>query len=150
MPTYSYQCSCGLRFEAHVPMRDHQKPRRCPQCGEDASRWVPDDVHGAFDAEVSGPIPQNTGASSVDTDYDRVIGTSAKQGWKVQERRYREKMEILQSQEGVEGADLSRNPDGSYRVLDPKERGVFERGSSLHREAMNLRKRLQKPAPGPR
>jgi len=149
MPQYTYQCKCGLRFEAAAPMKEHKKPQPCPDCRELAPRWVPEDIHGAFSSEVSGPVPQNTGASSVDTDYDRAIGTSAKQGWGVQERRYREKTDIIRSQ-GVEGADLSRNPDGTYRVLDPKEKGVFERGNTLHRKVMEIRETLKKQEEGTR
>jgi putative FmdB family regulatory protein len=143
MPIYVFQCGCGIRFEASAPMKDNQKPQPCPGCGEMAERWVPEDVHGAFDIPVSGPVPQNTGATSVDTDYDRVIGTSAEQGWEVQERRYKEKVEVMRTQ-GVEGSDLSRNPDGSYRVLTPEEKGVFQRGTSLNAEAMKIRKKILK------
>ena len=142
MPQYSFQCECGIRFEASASIKDHAKPQICPGCGALAPQWVPSDVHGGFDLPVTGPVPQNTGATSVDTDYDRAIGASAKQGWKVQERRYQEKVEIIQSN-GVEGSDLSRNPDGTYRILDPEEKGVFQRGNALNKEAMNLRKKLQ-------
>lgn len=142
MPQYSYQCECGVRFESHASIADREKPKTCPDCGKSAPRWVPDDIHGTFDLPVSGPIPQNTGVASIDIDHDRAIGMSAKQGWEVQKKRYQEKVEIMQSA-GVAGSDLSRNPDGSYRVLSPEEKGVFERGHSINQTAMEKRKTLK-------
>lgn len=142
MPQYLFQCECGIRFEASASIKDHAKPQPCPGCHALAPQFVPGDIHGGFDLPVTGPVPQNTGATSVDTDYDRAIGTSAKQGWKVQERRHQEKVEIIQAN-GVEGSDLSRNPDGSYRILDPLEKGFFERGNAVNAEAMRIRKTLK-------
>lgn len=142
MPTYIYQCDCGVRFEASASMKNHDKPQPCPSCGQLAVQWVPDEIHGTFDLPVSGPVPQNTGVSSVDTDYDRAIGKAAVQGWEVQKHRYQEKVEIMQTN-GVGGSDLSRNPDGSYRILSPEEKGVFERGNAINKKAMEVRKSLQ-------
>lgn len=138
MPTYAFQChECGLRFEKLVSIKDHKNPQPCIDCGEPADRWVPDSVHGSFQTNVTGPLPQNTGASQVDTDYDRVIGSSSQQGWDVQEKRYKDKMEIIRT-EGVEGADLSRNPDGTYHVLDKEERKAYETATKLHRTAQKV------------
>jgi len=70
MPLYVYQCECGVRFEKSGHMKDHDKPVKCPECGELAPRFVPGEVSGVMNHPVTGPGPQNTGTSK-DVDYDR-------------------------------------------------------------------------------
>lgn len=135
MATYSYQCSCGLQFEAIRPMSMAKEPRECPACGTKAPRKMPTEVAGVFDQAVTGPVPQNTGVSKLDADIDRVIGQSAKQGWNVAGRRVEEKKKVLQ-ETGADGHNLSRNVDGSYRVLQPEEKGVQDRALAIHSKAM--------------
>jgi len=139
MPTHEFLCECGLKFDAHVKLGDHTKPRECPSCGKKAAAMVPSQVQGHFKKDVTGPVPQNTGIHDLDAHIDRVIGQSAKQGWDVAENRLREKQEVLGGTPGASGQDLSRNPDGSYRVMKPEERGVHERGLGIHRAAMTWR-----------
>lgn len=140
MPIYEWQCrECGLRFEATCSIARREEPRPCLSCGAPAEQAVPSEVSGHFNHEVTGPGPQNTGIHGLDTDYDKVIGQHAKQGWTVVEERVREKRRVM-AEEGVEdGEQLSRNLDGSYRVLTPEERGVHDRGLNVHRAAMNWR-----------
>ena len=142
MPLYVFQCECGVRFEQEARMKDHAKPATCPDCGEEAPRWVPDEVSGVMHHPVSGPGPQNTGTSK-DVDYDRVIGESAEVGWKEQTLRDTEKARVIAS-EGAARADLSLQPDGTYKVLKPEERGVHDRALNIHNRAMALRKGLGK------
>jgi len=33
MPTYTYRCKCGSVFDAIVPIRERNKPQKCPDCG---------------------------------------------------------------------------------------------------------------------
>ena len=149
MPTYKWQCECGLRFEGIAPMKDHQKPKKCPDCGAEAQRVVPDEVAGVFNQDVTGPVPQNTGLSQYDAHVDRVIGKSADQGRKVQEIRRKVKGQVLNSNPGVTPEDLSLNPDGTYRVLTPEERGVHERANTINSLAMKTLKKTKKTQPTP-
>lgn len=139
MPTYEYLCqSCGLKFDGHAKLGEHSKPQECPSCGQQASSVVPSQVQGHFSKEVTGPGPQNTGIQGLDAHIDRVIGQSAKQGWDAAEARVKDKRQVLASNPGATGHDLSKQPDGSYRVLTPDERGVHERSQAIHGTAMDL------------
>jgi len=40
MPVYEYRCPEGHRSEKFAPMRDCEKPIKCPQCGEVAVRII--------------------------------------------------------------------------------------------------------------
>ncbi len=138
MPTYEYQCQeCGLRFEARASMKDHQKPVKCKGCGEEAPRHLSPDVGGVFNQETDGlPQPQNTGVSAIDTVADRAIGASAKAGWAHVRKRVARKRGILRDNPEAEPEDLSRTPDGDYKVLDPEARGVHERANAINSKAM--------------
>jgi len=138
MPTYEYQCqNCGLRFEARASMHDYQKPAKCKDCGEDAPRHLPEGVGGVFNQETDGlPRPQNTGVSAIDVVADRAIGASAKKGWAHVRERVTRKRGILRDNPGVEPEDLSRTPDGDYRILSPEERGVHERANAINSKAI--------------
>lgn len=138
MPTYEWQCQCGLRFDGHAKLADRTKSKPCPSCDAEAPPVVPSKVQGHFNHEVTGPMPQNTGIAGLDAHIDRVIGQSAKQGRDVIDQRVREKQQVLANNPGATGHDLSRNPDGSYRVLKPKERGVHERSQKIHGAAMDV------------
>lgn len=140
MPRYSYQCSCGIQFEAMNSVAKHQDPKPCPSCGQDAPRLMPTGVNSVWKKEVTGPTPQNTGVHDLDTHIDRVIGQSAAQGWNVAERRVSLKRQVLVNEPGATGHDLSRNPDGSYRVLSPEERAVHERANTINSLAMKTLK----------
>jgi hypothetical protein len=67
-----------------------------------------------------------------------VIGRSAKQGRDVIDQRVREKKEMLANNPGITGHDLSRNLDGSYRVMTPDERGLHDRSQKIHGTAMDI------------
>ena len=148
MPLYIFQCECGVRFEETARISDHSKPQSCPECGEDAPRWMPKDVSGVFSPGMDGtPGPQNTGVSEIDAIADRAIGESAKRGWGVAERRVATKREIL-VQTGADGKDLSRNPDGTYRVMSAEERGIHDRANAINSLAMRqLQERRQNSSP---
>jgi putative FmdB family regulatory protein len=147
MPTYIYQCKCGVRFEAVASMKDHQKPKECPSCKAQAPRVIPDEVAGVFNKDVTGPVPQNTGLASLDAHIDRVIGVSAKRGWDEHEKRLRLKKRVLDGNPGASPEALSRNPDGSYRPLSPDERGVHERANAINSLAMKTLRPRRQTAP---
>jgi putative FmdB family regulatory protein len=139
MPTYEYQCQCGVQFEARASIADREQTKPCPACPEQGKPIPPSGVHGHFKKEVTGPVPQNTGIHDLDTKIDRVIGQSSHQGWEVAEGRKRMKQEVMH-REGVTGHDLSKNLDGSYRVLKPEERGLHERSQAIHQAAGERKK----------
>ena len=91
----------------------------------------PPSISGQFKKDVDGPQPQNTGIHDLDTHIDRVIGQSAKQGWDVAEGRKREKEAVLEGT-GATGHDLSKNPDGSYRVMSTGESAAHARSQKIH------------------
>ena len=136
MPRFSYQCVCGLQFEARAKPREHSDPKPCPSCSEDAPRMMPETVAGHFNQAPDSPAPQNTGVHDFDTHVDRVVGASAEAGWEVAQARHKAKREFLERNPDVEGKDLSRNEDGSYGVLSKDERGVSERANDINSAAM--------------
>lgn len=133
-PLYNYQCGCGVLFEASNSIVKYKDPKPCPNCGEDAPRAMPDTVAGHFNVEVTGPGPQNSGIHDLDTHIDRVIGKSADQGREIHRQRVADKRALMEAT-GAAGQDLSRNPDNTYRVLSPEERGVHERSQAIHIKA---------------
>lgn len=120
MPIYEFQCECGLCFDAWATRANREKPQPCPNCGAQCALTVPSTVGGHFNHEVEGPGPQNTGIQDLDAHIDRVIGQHSKQGWQVADKRHADKVQLLKDT-GADGNDLSRNPDGSYRVMKPEE-----------------------------
>jgi len=136
-------------FEGYASMSDSMIARVCPDCGKLAERAVPDKVEGSFVQDVTGPVPQNTGISQIDAVADRAIGKAAQQGWEVADRRVQAKRQVLAGTPEATGHDLSRNPDGTYRVMTPEEKGVHERSQKIHGKAMTelVKKKTKVPAP---
>lgn len=64
---------------------------------------------------------ENIGVSSVDHNVDRVVGSRSRQQWEGIEDRHAHKRQILRSNPDATGHDLSRLPDGDYRVMDRRE-----------------------------
>ena len=148
MPRYDYQCVCGLMFESYASMANSMENQDCPDCGTSAERVVPEKVEGSFVQDVSGPVPQNTGVSQIDAVADRAIGKAAQQGWEVADRRVQDKRQVLSGTPNATGHDLSRNPDGTYRVMSSEEKGVHARSQKIHGKAMTeLGSKKTEPAP---
>jgi len=135
MPIYEFQCPCGIRFEAEASMKDNQKPHPCPDCGALAPRWVPRDVAGTFNVKTKGMTPQNTGIHSMDTNWDRTIGKDSEDKWIEFGRHYKDKEAFMRAN-GVGRSDISRNPDGTYRVLRPEEKAIHKRALDINEKAM--------------
>ena len=126
-------------------MADHAKPKTCPECGQEAPRLLPKELNGVFKLDLNGVGPQNTGVSEVDLNIDRIVGEDAKKGWKAIEARNAIKGEVLASNPGATPYDLSKNPDGSYRVMAPEEKKVHARAFTINALAMQ---RLKKKSAG--
>ena len=141
MPLYTYQCKCGVRFEATGSMKEADKPSKCPDCEALAPRHLPEDVSGVFRQDVTGPVPQNTGVAQLDAHIDRVIGKSAEQGWALHEERQGQKKAVLEQDPEATPAHISRNPDGTYRTLTDEEAGVHHRANAINAKAMEARKK---------
>lgn len=144
MPSYQFQCECGVRFEARAKMSVAQEPKPCPQCGQQAARLMPQGIKGVFKQTAKGPAPQNTGVHGFDAHVDRVIGDSARQGWEHHMGRLSDKRQILRDNPQAEGEDLSRQPDGSYQIMGKDERGVHERANAINSAAMSTLKKAKK------
>ena len=69
---------------------------------------------------------------------DRIIGKDAEKKWSVIRRRQQDKIDFLQNNPDVEGKDLSRNIDGSYRVMSKEERKAAETARNLHSKALKF------------
>jgi putative FmdB family regulatory protein len=145
MPQYTFQCNaCGLRFDKRLPVAKRNDPRKCPSCDNpETVLQLPDSVAGHFKKNVTGPVPQNTGIHDLDTHIDRVIGQSAHQGWEVQHDRLQQKQDVMR-RHGVDGDDLSKNPDGSYRVLKPEEKAAHNRSQKIHEAHGQWKKRRRR------
>jgi len=148
IPVFEYQCVCGLRFEAFNSAAKHSDPRKCPDCGETAPRDMPEGVTGMFKKDVTGPVPQNTGISSLDAHIDRTIGASAEQGWDEHGKRVSDKKKVLGDNPDATGHDLSRTPDGDWRVMKPEERKAAEAGRRIDSLAMSAHKERSQPRSG--
>lgn len=136
LPTYEYQCLCGRLFEKYLSLSKRTTGQKCPSCDVIVLRALPSKVSGHFNLEVTGPVPQNTGAS-LDAHIDRVIGQSARQGKAVAQRRVEDKKGLLYDNPGTRPSDLSKNHDGSYRVMKPEESAAHGRSQKIHQAAMN-------------
>lgn len=64
---------------------------------------------------------ENIGVSSVDHNIDRVAGTHSRKQWEGIEDRHAHKRQILRDNPDASGHDLSRLPDGDYRVMGKRE-----------------------------
>lgn len=143
MPTYRFQCQfCGLSFAARGAV--DVKDIKC-QCGKMADRVLPQGVNVSVSAGNADLSKDTVGLSGVDYNFDRAVGESSQKNWdKIQERQ-RDKMELARAN-NVTGWDLSRNLDGTYRVMKPEERAASERSREFHFKALDkLKKEGVKP-----
>lgn len=139
MAVYEWQChECGVRFEAFTDRKNREADRPCPNCKADAQPVLPTGVTSTFKKEVTGPGPQNTGIHDLDTKIDQVIGRHAEQSREVIRHRVDDKKQLVRAT-GADGHDLSRNPDGTYRVMTAEERAIHERSQTIHGKAMDWR-----------
>ena len=129
MPIYSFQCTCGYRFDKTVPRMAstaEMPTTPCERCGKDADRR-PTSCSFAFAHTPTGPVPQNTGVSGIDHNVDVTIGRDAEAKWKTIEARNAEKDRAIraarQNGVGVEKRDqLVPTLEGGYRPITEPER----------------------------
>jgi len=136
LPVYEYQCdACGLRFDRLRRMSEIDAPQDCLDCGASTRRMV---TAAAFTfnhpaSQTRGTAPSNTGTSD-DWNYDKTIGRDAAKRWEHIGQRMDRKRRVIADNPGSTGYDLSRNPDGSYRVMQPAERAASEAGRAIGAE----------------
>ena len=129
MPTYRFQCeSCGLNFAAHG--KPDLVEAKCG-CGKMAGRILPSGVNVTVSGGNVDTSKDSTGLSGIDYNFDRAVGESSRKNWKGIADRQRDKLEVMQAN-GISGWDLSRNPDGTYRAMNPEERDASERSREFH------------------
>ena len=129
MPAYRFQCeSCGLNFTAQRKLDTTETP--C-ECGAVAKRVLPQTVNVTVSGGSVDTSREATGLSGIDYNFDRAVGESSRRNWKALSERQREKIDLVRVN-GVTGWDLSRNPDGTYRVMTPQERQTSENVRSFH------------------
>lgn len=128
MPIHEFECECGVQFERfYKTVSKVAASEPCPDCGNTAHRLVSGANH-TFAHTPTGPVPQNTGVSSIDHSYDRVIGRDAAAKWRTIEDRKSYKDGIVRDErkagKGVENQHLVRTRDGAgdYRVVKEPER----------------------------
>ena len=118
---FRYQCNaCGLQFSANVARDQMEIP--CKACSVSARRMMPKGVSVSYQGNVKGIQDPNTGIASVDTSYDRVIGEDAENKWNVIRKRQDHKIEVINSNPGSTGFDLTKKADNTYRVMTPAEK----------------------------
>jgi len=129
MPTYRFQCdSCGLNFTAQK--NPDTTETKC-ECGAMAKRDLPRDVNVTVSGGNVDTSKDATGLSGIDYNFDRAVGESSRKNWKAISQRQREKIDIVRANNAT-GWDLSRMPDGGYRVMTPEERQMSENARTFH------------------
>jgi len=143
LPIYVFQChGCGLRFDKLFPRASSAEElpaTSCTDCGEQATRQV---TAAAFTfnhpaSQTRGMAPPSTGTSD-DWNYDKTIGRDAAKRWEHIGQRMDRKRQVIAENPGSSGYDLSRNPDGSYRVMQPAERAASEAGRAIGAEVQKV------------
>ena len=141
MPVYQFQCNdCGLQFQARTNSSENTYP--C-ECGFKAIRDLPTAPHAALGAKVTVTGPTTTGFSGIDYNADRAIGEYSKRKWGEISARCKDKLDLIEAT-GASGKDLSRQEDGSYRVLTQQERMMSERARDFHFNVLRNSPRFKK------
>lgn len=134
MPTYRFQCEkCGLNFTASRPVDTANT--KC-ECGEMAPRVLPHGINVTVSGGDVNTRTETVGLAGIDYGFDRAVGESAKKNWNGIRGRQRDKLDIVRANNAT-GWDLSRNPDGTYRVMNAEERAASERSRSFHFKMVN-------------
>lgn len=131
MPYYTYQChECGFQFEKRVKIKQRNDVK-CEMCESGVELLVPEEVSFGFHNELThdAPVPQNTGVSSLDFDYDKIIKEDADKKWATIQRRDAHKRAVLRQHPGAKKHQLALTPDGQdYRVLSKDEEQAVLKG----------------------
>lgn len=129
MPIYEYQCgSCGLRVE-HLwkLMSQAQDTIPCKECGKEMAKLI-SAANFAFKfpaSQMRGLAPPNTG-TSIDHNFDKVVGLDSEKKWKAIDERNSVKDAAVRTERKagklVNRDHLVPKPDGDYRVITEPER----------------------------
>lgn len=138
MPSFKFQCSCGLRFPKSVQRDVKMVP--CPSCGNNADRLLPSSVSVSYQGNVDGIQQTSTGIAAVDTSVDRVIGEDAHNKWGLIRERQDYKKEILRKNPGSTGFDLTKGLDGDYTVMTESQKKSRKEAEDLHNRSIPLTK----------
>jgi hypothetical protein len=106
----------------------------CKKCGEGASQQI-SAGNFKFGHQPEGPAPQNTGASSVDHDVDKIIGRSAAANLREFQKRQDYKRGVITAN-NTTGDNLSRIDGGEYFVMSETERVAAKIARLKNQEAM--------------
>jgi putative FmdB family regulatory protein len=136
VPIYEYLCEeCGLKFDRLRKMSESDMPQPCLECGTTARKLVSAANHAFVHpaSQTRGMSPPSTGTSD-DYNFDKVIGRDAARRWEHIGDRIDRKKQVIKENPGATGYDLSRNHDGSYRVMGQQERASSEAGRAIGAE----------------
>jgi hypothetical protein len=100
-------------------------------CGAEAGQDLPRSFSVSTNVPTQGLSAPDTGLSSHDYVYDRVVGEDSRTKWAQIAARQKDKVRVIEA-EGVTGFDLSRKPDGTYGVMTPQQRAASERSRKFH------------------
>jgi hypothetical protein len=134
MPSFNFQCACGVRFPKSVSRDIKEMP--CPSCGNPAKRLLPSSVSVSYQGNVQGIKPPSTGIAAVDTSVDRVIGEDAQNKWGLIRERQDYKKEVLRKHPGSTGFDLTKGVDGDYTVMTESQKRSRKEAESLHNRSI--------------
>ena len=137
MPIFKYFCqNCGLQFGSLQRVGVEKDALPCKRCGEGASRRVSTSSF-KFAHRPDAPVPQNTGATSVDHDVDVVIGRSAQQNLREYQKRQDQKRGVITANHTT-GDHLSRLDNGEYFVMTEQQRVAAKKARLQNQEATRM------------
>jgi hypothetical protein len=126
MPILKFLChDCGLTQRKRV---NRSVDSIDCSCGSQAHTEAGPSLSVGFNAKIEKSMQvQATGAESLDLDFDRVIGEDSRQKWEVIGERRRTKVDLLHKNQGSNGADLMRLPDGTYEYKPEASKAYREK-----------------------
>lgn len=138
MPKYTFECSCGLRFDRTLKMGLHPT-HICPSCKEDAPRFMDGVGFGFAFSGSSSESASNTGVHDIDyPTADKAVGRSAESRWKT----YHDRSKIKDKVRDVSGTrQLSRSEGDGYVEYTSMSRNRTEGRKRLVRLAEKLHAR---------
>jgi putative FmdB family regulatory protein len=122
MPIYEYLCDlCAIKFEKTLKAELSENKQPCPGCSGLSDR-VPSVVTPTF---LGNTMKDASGLSSLDNNFDRLVGEDSFRQWHVIADREKEKLKILNENPEAEASDL-KSVGGSYQVMTKQESKSFK------------------------
>ena len=134
MPKYTFQCTCGVKFDRNLKMGEHKK-HPCPDCSKPAPRkWAGQGFGFGF---APGKTPGNSGVTKDDyPTADHLVGRSAEVRWSEIESRNEVKARV---REGGGTHALIRRHGG--------EKGqTYTEYTAMSKDGLKVRKAIGKAA----